>query len=195
MRCGSHRTSAFQFGDAALDTSGASTKYAHDVLLRQLQPSVSVAFWCDLAPSTLWPVVCDPLTQPAFSSELQAVRLLGDGPIGLGSRFEGDQRRGERAWTTTSTVTTFEVERAFGWTVPSQDDGVTPVTTWTISLSPVDGGTRLSQSVLLHGGPSPLTTQVTDHPETVFDLVDERLRLLAGNMSKSLRGLAELAAR
>lgn len=163
------------------------------MLLSQLQPSVSVAFWSDVATSKLWNVVSDPRSQPAFSNELQAVRLLDDGPIGLGSRFEGDQRRGEREWTTVATVSAFEPERVFAWTVPSQGEAAAPVSTWTISLTPVDGGTRLAQSVVLHGGPSPMTTQVTEHPETLFDVVDERLRLLAGNMMKSLRGLESLA--
>jgi hypothetical protein len=169
-------------------------QYALIVLLSELQPSIRVGFHSDLATPTLWKVVSDPLSQPQFSSELQAVRLLGDGSIGLGSRFEGDQRRGERKWTTIATVTTFDVERAFAWTVPSQDDGVSPVSTWMIDLVPDGGGTRIAQSVVLHGGPSPMTTQVNDHPETLFEVVNERLLLLAGNMMKSLRGLEGLAA-
>jgi hypothetical protein len=163
------------------------------VLLRELQPSISVAFHSDLAASALWKVVSDPLVQPQFSSELQAVRLLDD-PVQLGSRFEGDQRRGDREWTTISTVTTYEVERAFAWTVPSQDDDVTPVSLWSIALMPVDGGTRLGQSVVLLGGPSPMTTRVTEHPESMFEVINERLLVLASNMMQSLRGIEQLAA-
>jgi len=165
------------------------------VLLSEFRPSVTVAFHSDLAVSRLWKVVSDPRTQPEFSNELQAVRLLGEWPMRLGSRFEGDQRRGEREWTTISTVTTFDAQRAFGWTVPSQEDGVTPVSEWIISLSIEGEGTRLAQSVVLHGGPSPMTTQVTEHPDTMFDVINERLQLLAGNMMRSLRGLEEVAAR
>jgi hypothetical protein len=164
------------------------------MLLSELQPSISVAFHSDLVASDLWKVVCDPLVQPQFSSELQAVRLLDDGPIQLGSRFEGDQRRGDREWTTISTVTIFEVERAFAWTVPSQDDGVTPVSMWAIALQPVGEGTRIGQSVVLLGGPSPMTTRVTEHPETMFEVINERLLLLASNMMQSLRGIERLAA-
>jgi hypothetical protein len=163
------------------------------VLLRELQPSISVAFHSDLAASALWKVVSDPLVQPQFSSELQAVRLLDD-PVQLGSRFEGDQRRGDREWTTISTVTTYEVERAFAWTVPSQDDGVTPVSLWSIALMPVGGGTRFGQSVVLLGGPSPMTTRVTEHPESMFEVINERLLVLASNMMQSLRGMEQLAA-
>jgi Polyketide cyclase / dehydrase and lipid transport len=163
------------------------------VLLSELQPSISVAFHSDLAASKLWKVVADPLVQPQFSRELQAVRLIGDGPVQLGSRFEGDQRRGDREWTTISTVTTFEVDSAFAWTVPSQDDGVTPVSMWSIALMPVGEGTRIGQSVVLLGGPSPMTTRVTDHPETMFEVINERLLLLAGNMLQSLRGIEQLA--
>ena len=163
------------------------------MLLSELQPSISVAFHSNLDATALWGVVSDPLTQPRFSSELQTVRLIGDGPIALGSQFEGDQRRGEREWTTVATVTTFDVERVFAWTVPSQDDGVTPVSTWTISLLPDGRGTRIGESVVLHGGPSPMTTHVTDHPETMFDVINERLLLLASNMLRSLRGMEQLA--
>jgi hypothetical protein len=163
------------------------------VLLSELQPSIKVAYNSEVAVSKLWKVVADPLVQPQFSSELQAVRLLGDGPVQLGSRFEGDQRRGEREWTTISTVTTFEVERVFAWTVPSQEDGVTPVSTWSVALTPVGEGSRLEQSVVLLGGPSPMTTRVTDQPETMFEVINERLLLLASNMMRSLRGLEQLA--
>jgi hypothetical protein len=164
------------------------------VLLRELQPSISVAFHSDLAASELWKVASDPLVQPQFSSELQAVRLLDEGPVQLGSRFEGDQRRGEREWTTVSTVTTFDVERAFAWTVPSQDDGVTPVSMWSIALTPFGDGTRFGQSVVLLGGPSPMTTRVSEHPATMFDVINERLLLLASNMMRSLRGIERLAS-
>jgi hypothetical protein len=164
------------------------------MVLNELQPSISVAFHSDLAAPELWKIVSDPLVQPQFSSELQAVRLLDGGPVQLGSRFEGDQRRGEREWTTVSTVTTFEVERAFAWTVPSQDDGVTPVALWSIALMPVGAGTRMGQSVVLLGGPSPMTTRVTEHPESMFEVIDERLLLLASNMMQSLRGIEQLAA-
>jgi hypothetical protein len=164
------------------------------VLLSELQPSISVAFHSNLDAAELWMVVSDPLVQPQFSSELQEVRMLDEGAVRLGSRFEGDQRRGDREWTTISTVTTFDVERAFAWTVPSQDDGVTPVSLWSIALMPVDGGTRLGQSVVLLGGPSPMTTRVTEHPESMFEVINERLLVLASNMMQSLRGIEQLAA-
>ena len=164
------------------------------MLLSELQPSISVAYHSDRAASDLWKVVCDPLVQPQFSSELQAVRLLDDGPLQLGSRFEGDQRRGDREWTTISTVTTFDVERAFAWTVPSQEDGVTPVSMWSIALQPVGDGTRIGQSVVLLGGPSHMSTRVTEHPGAMFEVINERLLLLASSMMQSLRGIEQLAA-
>jgi len=162
--------------------------------LERLQPSVTVAWASPLSGTVLWPVLSNPLLQAGFSTELQAVRIIDGGPVRLGSRFEGDQVRGERIWTTISTVTAFEVEQEFAWTVASQEDGVTPVTTWTISIVPTGARTRLQQAVVLHGGPSPLTSYVTEHPELMFDVVGDLLALLAGNMLRSLRGLEELAA-
>jgi hypothetical protein len=164
------------------------------VLLSEPQPSISVAFHSDLAASDLWKVVSDPLAQPPFSSEPRAVGLLDDGPLQLGWRFEGDQRRSDREWTTMSTVTMFEVERVIAWTVPSQDDGVTPVSMWSIALQPVGEGTRIGQSVVLLGGPSPMITRVTEHPGAMFEVINERLLLFASNMMQSLRGIEQLAA-
>jgi hypothetical protein len=93
-----------------------------------------------------------------------------------------------------STVTMFEVERVIAWTVPSQDDGVTPVSMWSIALQPVGEGTRIGQSVVLLGGPSPMITRVTEHPGAMFEVINERLLLFASNMMQSLRGIEQLAA-
>jgi hypothetical protein len=38
-----------------------------------------------------------------------------------------------------------------------------------------------------------MTAQVTDQPETMFEVINERLLSLASNMMKSLRGLEHLA--
>jgi hypothetical protein len=65
---------------------------------------------------------------------------------------------------------------------------------WSTALMPVGEGTRIGQTVVLLGGPSPMTTRVTEHPETMFEVINERLLLLASKMMQSLRGIEALAA-
>jgi hypothetical protein len=158
--------------------------------LASLQPNTFVSRTTGLEVDAVWAVASDPLLLPALSTELQAVRMLGSGPVALGTSFEGDQRRGERRWTTTSTVTAFERPRVFEWTV---GDLARPVSRWSFLIDRAADRTTLVHKVVLCGGPSPLTDQVAREPEAAEELIQERLRTLRERMAVTIDGLLALA--
>ena len=158
--------------------------------LASLQPSTFASRVTDLPVTAVWAVASDPLLLPALSTELQAVRVLGRGPVVLGSRFEGDQLRGERRWTTTSTVTALEAPARFEWTV---GDLERPVSRWSFHVDHEAGATTLSHKVVLCGGPSPLTEFVGQHPESAEEVIQERLQTLRDRMVVTIDGLLAIA--
>jgi Polyketide cyclase / dehydrase and lipid transport len=158
--------------------------------LSRLQPSAFASATANISIESVWTVASDPLLLPGFSSELQAVRLLDTDPLGLGSRFEGDQLRGERQWTTTSTITEFVPHLCFGWSV---GDVSNPVSRWTFLLDENVVGTTLCQKVVLCGGPSPLSDSVTNGPREAEAVVQDRLIVLRERMAVTVAGLIDLA--
>jgi hypothetical protein len=138
----------------------------------------------------MWVVASNPLLLTDFSSELQAVRLNSSLPLALGSTFEGDQLRGDRRWTTVSTITGFEPLHFFEWTV---GDLANPVSAWSFLLDSNSSGMTLTQKVTLCGGPSPLTDLITLHPDDAERLVQDRLVSLRARMALTVAGLVELA--
>ena len=158
--------------------------------LARLQPNAFTSVMTDAPARDLWRVVSNPLLLAEFSTELQEVRMLTEGSVRLGSVFEGDQLRGERRWTTTSTVTAFEVDRVFEWTVGDPD---APVSQWMFLVDEHDAGTTLTQRVTLLGGPSPMSDLIDENPERAEAIVQERLVTLRERMAVTLEGLIGLA--
>lgn len=138
----------------------------------------------------LWPYLSDPLLLVRFSSELQAVRVLGDGQIALGTVFEGDQRRGEREWTSISTVTAFDSPRFFEWTVGALVD---PVSRWSFLVDEHALGTTVTHRVELCGGSSPMSEFIEHNPQEAEGVVMERLSDLKARMAITIGGIIEVA--
>jgi hypothetical protein len=159
--------------------------------LARLAPSTFTSVVTDLPAASLWPVVADPTLLPSLSTELATVRVTTAGPIGLGTTFEGDQERGDRRWTTTSTVTEYEEPTVFAWTV---GDLACPVSCWRFLLDEHPRGTTLTHAVTLLGGPSPLTDLIIASPDEAQAIIEERLETLRARMAVTLVGLLELAA-
>ena len=157
--------------------------------LVRLQPSSFTSVTCSVPVDSLWAVASDPRVLPEFSTELQEVRVISPGPIGLGTVFEGDQLRGERRWTTTSTVTAYDTGQLFEWTV---GDLATPVSRWSFLFDTHSAGTTLTHKVDLLGGPSPLSERIAAEPARAEDVIHERLAVLRERMAVTLRGLVAL---
>lgn len=157
----------------------------------RLQPNAFSSQTTDLPLQAVWEVASNPLLLPSLSSELQTVRLVSDKPLVLGSTFEGDQQRGERHWTTTSTITGFEPLHFFEWTV---GDVELPVSKWAFILDANAAGTTLTHKVTLLGGPSPLSDFIAENPTKAEEVVQERLVALKERMSITIAGLLKLAS-
>jgi uncharacterized protein YndB with AHSA1/START domain len=91
----------------------------------------------DATPERVWEVVGDVSRMPEFSPELRRIKVLG-GPVSVGSRLLGLNRRGVVAWPTLSTVTRLEPGRAVAW--KTRESGAT----WTYEIEPSGTGTRLT---------------------------------------------------
>ena len=103
------------------------------------QPRPITAFVEIHAPSQrVWDVVGDLTRMPEWSPELRRLRLLGSGPVRVGSTLLGLNRRGWVAWPTTSKVVRLDPGRAVAWR--TRESGAT----WTYELEDTTGGTRLT---------------------------------------------------
>jgi hypothetical protein len=158
--------------------------------VRALRPNAFTSQICALSPEDLWPFVSDPTLLVAYSSELQAVRLNFEGAPELGSTFEGDQLRGERRWTTLSTITRFEEPWRFEWTVGALED---PVSQWSFLVDGHRLGTSLTQKVVLCGGPSPMGDLIVTNPDVADEVIHERLESLRQRMVVSVAGVIDTA--
>jgi hypothetical protein len=97
-------------------------------------------------PLAVYDTVVDVTRWGRFSPECTgATTVHGDGPIRVGSRFTGHNRRGPvRRWTTHCTVTAADPGRLFSFDVTGIG---LAVATWSYRLQPLDGGagTRLTE--------------------------------------------------
>jgi uncharacterized protein YndB with AHSA1/START domain len=89
-------------------------------------------------PEVVWAAVSDLTRMGEWSPECRKVVLLGGGPVKVGSRMVGINRRGVFVWPTLSTVVRLEPGRALGW--KTRESGAT----WTYELEPHDTGTTLT---------------------------------------------------
>jgi Polyketide cyclase / dehydrase and lipid transport len=160
------------------------------VQLTVVQPSAFAARTTDVPREVLWRVVSDPTLLPPLSDELQAVRVRTEGPVALGTVFEGDQLVGDRRWTSTSTVTTFDEPTAFAWTVGPLDQ---PVARWAFFLDAHDAGVTVTHTAVLLGGPSPLSRFVAADPLRAPQIVQDRLDLFRDRLGQTVEGLIALA--
>jgi hypothetical protein len=99
-------------------------------------------------PDALFAVMADLRRHPdlAGSEEVKAVRVHGDGPIGVGTTFEADEQvpfgKKTDSFTAQSTVVAHEPPRHLAWrSVPPGRPRPTRVE-WSWSFEPAEGGTR-----------------------------------------------------
>lgn len=97
-------------------------------------------------PELVYDTIVDVARWGRFSPECTGATVVSDrGPLRVGSRFAGHNRRGPlRRWTTHCTVTAAEPGRAFAF--DSAAIGL-PIASWGYRLEPLDdgAGTRLTE--------------------------------------------------
>ncbi len=92
---------------------------------------------------TLYDLLSTIELMPTFSPETVQTRWLdGARGVAVGHRFAGVNVLGRMRWTTTPTVTAADPGRRFAFRVPTG-----AACTWSYELEPVDGGTRVTESV------------------------------------------------
>ena len=153
-------------------------------------PSVEVDVHVDATAPAVWDLVTDVNLPARFSSEFRGAEWLDDETPDLGSRFRGHNQRGERTWSTTCTVTEFEPDSVFTWTV---EDLENPVAIWSFRLAPEGDGTRLSMRAQLGPARSGFSRAVEAEPEREEEIVADRLDAWRRNMLATVEGVRDVA--
>ena len=146
-------------------------------------PSVSVTADIATTPEQVWAVVTDIALPVASSGELRAVEWVApaDSPA-PGAVFLGhntSERMGE--WTTTCTVVDCRAPQIFRWAVQEP-----PLAWWGYELSPIDGGTRVTQTFQLGPGVSGLDPLIERFPDREHEFISGRFAQKAAEMSANL---------
>lgn len=155
-------------------------------------PTTEAETRIDAEPEAVWALVTDLGFLTAASTEMQRAAWLDDAGPGSGARIRGEHRHEARGeWTTVSTVTGWEPDRVFEWTVEAEQDGG-PAAVWRFELVPDGAGTRLRQWARMGPGPSGVSEVIAARPDREERIVAGRLREWQAGME---RNLARIRAR
>ncbi len=142
----------------------------------------------DAAPDRLFDLLSDVERMAGLGEEHVEARWTGV-ERGVGARFEGVNRIGERTWTVPCTVTEHERPGRFGWLV---GDPASPSSRWGYLLEPDGDGTRVTQTFAHGPGSSFVRYQVEQQPERQRDVVAGRSAQLQARMGQVLEAAAAL---
>ncbi|WP_020657427.1 SRPBCC family protein [Amycolatopsis benzoatilytica] len=151
-------------------------------------PTVQVDAWIDGPPEQVWELASDVRLMPELSGELQTVEWTGEAPA-IGQTFIGrnhHQARGE--WETISHIIECEQPRVFAWAVT---DPANPTAVWRFTLTPENGGTRLTQWVQMGPGPSGVSQVIARMPEKEQKIVYVRLQEFEAAMTATVGAIKE----
>jgi uncharacterized protein YndB with AHSA1/START domain len=155
-------------------------------------PSTEVAIAIAAPPSRVWELVTDIRLPALFSQELVRTSWL-DGVTGpsLGARIAGrSSHRAIGEWETVSTVTAYEPERVFEWTV---GDVAEPSAVWRYTLDCAGDDVDLVFRCRLGPGPSGLSAAIDSMPDKEERIIERRLEEHRANMTLTIEGIRELA--
>jgi hypothetical protein len=153
-------------------------------------PTAQVSVTVDAPPAELWPLLTDINLPARFSLEFQGAEWTSD-ERGLGATFTGrNKHEAVGEWSVPCTVTAFEDETVFEWTVGNIDN---KVARWRFDLSPDGDGTVLSFSAEMGPGPSGLTPMIVKMPDKEEQIVANRLADWTANMQRTVEGIKALA--
>jgi hypothetical protein len=99
-----------------------------------------VSIWVDAPPARVWALVSDVARYGEWSPENRGGRWANgtQGP-GIGAKFTGSNRHGLLRWKTTCTVTEYEENASFAFSVAESG------TQWGYRLGAEAGGTRITE--------------------------------------------------
>ena len=140
-------------GAIRLAIAGAGISYAIDRLLAEqskgVEPApVSSLVVIDASIERVWEVLADVEDQPRWMTEMKAIRMLDDGPVGVGTRCEADVRMFGITVTDPVTITEFDPPHRYAIshdgtfkgrgliTLEEGADGTTTIVRWDEVLVP-----------------------------------------------------------
>ena len=142
-------------------------------------------------PERVWSLVTDINLPARFSDEFEGAAWVGEGPA-VGASFMGRNRHpaiGE--WEVASFVDVYEEGRRFGWATV---DASNPGSRWRFDLESHGDGTRLRYSMSIGPGPSGICIAIEAMPEKEPRILARRLAEHHANMTRTMQGIAALAA-
>lgn len=155
-------------------------------------PSTSASTEIAAPPSTVWALVRDIDLPARFSPEFQGADWLdGAEEATVGARFVGRNHHAAiGGWETTSTIVVHEPEREIAYEVDG-DGG--PAARWSFTLEPIDGGTRLTQSMRMGPGRSGINPAIDAMPDKESKILHRRLGEHHRSIEATLAGIKALA--
>ncbi len=104
----------------------------------------------DATPVDVWELVADPTRIASFSPENTGADSPHDGPLSVGQRFVGHNRRGKMTWSTSCEVTESEPGRSFAFKVTgwgtSRFRVPVPIATWRFEMTEHPEGTVVTET-------------------------------------------------
>ena len=151
-------------------------------------PTVQVDIFINASPASVWELATDLNRVGEWSPEYQGGEWIdgATGPV-VGARFSGRNKRGDREWESTSTVTEAIPSQTFAWAVGAHPSN--PAATWRFDLTPEAAGTRVRQHVQMGPGSSGLTAAIAVKPDRESDIIAARIKEHTRNMQATLEGL------
>ncbi len=146
--------------------------------------SLDVTTIIDASPEDLYDMVSDVTRMGEWSPETTDAEWLGNANHAVvGAKFKGTNTAGPNTWSTKPTVTVAERGQEFSFDVPGKSGP-----TWTYRFEPVEGGTRVTESVRQQKR-SPLFIRLLQKRAGITD----RSADLRANMQTTLDNLAAAA--
>jgi uncharacterized protein YndB with AHSA1/START domain len=156
-------------------------------------PSTEASIDIAAPPERVWALISDLQLPARFSNEFQGAELFGGATVpAVGARFVGrNHHPAIGSWETTSTITSFDAPKVFGYDVDGEDGR--PSASWRFTLEPTADGTRLTQWMQMGPGRSGINAAIDAMPDKESKILQRRLGEHQANMKATLAGIKALA--
>lgn len=154
-------------------------------------PTLTLEVLIEAPLDVVWALVADINTPAQFSNEFRGATWIDPGPA-VGAKFVGKNwHKALGEWETTSIVSRYEPQHAFGWCVTDLES---PSSSWWFELEETQPGViRLTQGARMGPAPSGLSIAITAMPDKEDRIVARRLEEFEANIRATLEGIKRLA--
>jgi uncharacterized protein YndB with AHSA1/START domain len=155
-------------------------------LLASMKVEVSHRFAAPI--DAVWQILSDVEQMAGLGPEHVAAIWEGD-ERGVGSRFDGTNKRGDMEWTMPCYITEWAPPHQLGWAVLDRDK---PSSLWSYTLRAVPGGTEVVQTFEHGPNYSFIRLWAEESPEQAESIVQRRADTLRGDMTTTLANAERL---